>query len=1169
MYQPLKVILISFIIFSTSFSKAQFFVNQYHKIGTKEGLSQNIIHTFFQDSRGFMWIGTNEGLNFYDGYKMTVYKNDSENPHSLRSNIILAITEDSKGFIWVLTAKGVEQFNPQNERFRYFATQNEGKYEFLNFVKGNAHNLWIGTNKGLLSFNVKTQKYEYFETYEDKENQKQLIDIAYLYADKSEGVWIANYHGDIYYKKPKSKSIYKKWTQKLKNDNTIMGLWFDEKNQNLWFASGTYELNILNLKTQTVTKLKRQIGNKPKKLFQPYGVLFQDSKGMVWTITTQGVIQYNPNTLKVVQELRITEVRNTKTAIYSLFIDKSGLLWLGTNGEGIIQTPLWNSKQLRVFQPNDKIDNTLSYNSVRAIYEDEQSRVWIGGYGPLEIFEKNGNKITLYDPSIERYPKFQIVYSITEDAHEPEKYLWLGFEGYGFLKFDKTTLKTIKHYFPESINESDSKGIYYTYDIYSSKNNIIWTATKAGLLKFDTQTEKYTLFKATKYNQNPLIKYILPDKNGNLWLGTASNGLVHFDIQKEKFKYYIPDRKQRQGLVYPINCIYADAQQNLWLASAGDGLYFFDSKQQTFLNYKQKDGLPSETIYGILPDKENNLWLSTLKGIAKFNTRSYQTEVFGAENGLQDEEFNTASFFQAKDGRMFFGGVNGVNTFYPPKLKKNLSKTQVILREVRIANKILDLPKPIENNQSITLSYHEAKFVKLTFTSQNYYKAHKSQYAYRIREDKEGWIFLGTQNHLTLSNLAPGNYTLEIKGANNDGIWNHQDKMILKIKVKAVYWQTWLFRILIALLVIIVLISFYKIRVKSIQKQKRNLEKIVKQRTQELLEKNDEIQEQANKLRKNNEKLLELGEFKEVLTHGIVHDLKNPLNVLLNVSEGFVDEGKRKMIQQTSATMLNMVLNILDVQKFEETEVKLNIEKIDLNNLIEEAKTQVDFLLKEKFLILHTYIPPNIWVSIDISLMVRVLVNLLTNAIKHSPNNGRIDIFVEKHLEKKEAKVSIRDEGIGIEQAQITEIFKKFKQFGRQTQSKIRSTGLGLTFSKMAVEAHGKNIEVASIPHKETIFSFTLPMSTDLPTGKHNQTNKDQTLEVAWNMSSSEKQVFQDYIQDLKNKEVYEISDIQQILSQIDFTKSDNLSDWYKKMENTLYTCNSDMYLQLIEAVEI
>jgi len=930
-----------------------------------QGLSQNTVQCLLQDRRGFLWFGTRDGLNQYDGYSFTIYKPDPQNVQSVSDNRIESLYEDHLGILWIGTQYGgLNQFDPATETFQRYQhdSRNPRSLSSNNILviyetPGSDGALWIGTDKGLNQFERATGTFRRYQ--HDPENLRSLCHnaVSAIYEDRFGELWIGTVGGGLcrMSRQDRATGVFQSYQHDPQNPQSlsskVVNAICEDQAGNLWV--GTSEgLSCLPQKareTETALGLAfRNYRHDPKNsssLSQNYiRSIYADRSGVIWIGTRGGGLNRLDSATATATGLTFRRYQNdpqnssslSSNDVLSIYENRSGGMWLGTRA-GVNRferapTPFQH------YQHDPKNAQSLSDNSVWAIHEDRAGDVWIGTFsGGLDQFERATGTFTHFrhDAKNSRSLSDNSVWSIYEDHAGT---LWIGTRDGGLNRFDRAT-KTFRHFRRDPKNpQSLSYNWVSSIQEDAAAPGVLWIGTwGGGLNRFDRNTEIFKNYRNDPRNPQSLssngVWLIYEDRPGILWLGTEI-GLERFDRATETFKHYHYDPNNSNSLSNnSIWSIYESRQGKdgvMWIGT-NSGLNRFDRTTETFKHYREKDGLPNEVIYGILGDDHGNLWLSTNKGIAKFNPETGKIRHYEARDGLQSNEFNANAAFQNRRGEMFFGGINGFNIFHPDSIKDNPYIPPVAITTLRryntdIAEGVAISEKGVSGRDEIVLSYKD-EILTFEFAALNYRNTFKNQYAFKLEGFNDNWIQLGAERRATFTNLSPGEYTLRVKGSNNDGVWNEVGAA-LKLIITPPWWRTKWAYVLYAALSLGFLYSVRRFELKQREQKTRIKESELRAQTaeaqsralqsenarQELeLQKAAELESAYQALEESHanlkatqtqliqsEKLASLGQ----LTAGIAHEIKNPLNFVNNFAVLSVDLAKelREELEKRKAT---------------------------------------------------------------------------------------------------------------------------------------------------------------------------------------------------------------------------------------------------------------------------
>jgi ligand-binding sensor domain-containing protein len=814
-----------FVVQTTEAQKIKF-----QRLSVDDGMSQNTVNTIFQDSRGFMWFGTQNGLNKYDGNSFTIYKNVVDDSLSISSSEIYSSFVDKKQTIWFGTNAGLSRYNPKSNNFSNFDLFLDGQYAMrpvwciINSKKDD--NLWIGASGGLFSFDPTTKQFGHYAINDSIQNANS---VRTLCEDRKGNLWVGTYYGNLYqFNKSKGTFVLINTGINSPNAGTDGVTCIMEDSEGLiWIGREDGVLSQYDFTSNTFihfNDLKRKY---------PINTLLETKEGQLWVGTDKGGIYLFDKKNKKLLPLN-DKSGNGTDVVMSLFNDKKGDVWIGTFHGGAFLFDQMDTT-FNNFLPYKEIKNAEENNSVLAIYEDEND-LWIGTDG--------GGLIQQSDSRTRYHKKIDIKNSIAGNTilcltPADKDHLYIGTYANGMSLLDKRTGKFITY------NQSNGLSDNSVWVIYPD-NDFLWIGTnKGGVTLFDTKKGTFKYFTNTLKDDHTLtsnsVRSIHKDSRGKLWIGTVS-GLNVFNPVDSTFSNYL--HREEKSMMSNINvlCIYEDSKKNIWMGTHGGGINKYDYHTDTFVYYQEKDGLAGNIVYGILEDAQGNLWLSTNRGISKFDPEKQDFKNFDTRSGLANAQFNVGACHKNGSGKMYFGSVEGVCSFFPYNIRQNNFIPPVVITDFLLFNKPVgigeDLPlkEAVTETDEVVLDYKQTVF-SFKFSALNYTHSDKNSFAYKLEPFDKEWNYVDNVHTATYTNLDPGTYFFKVKGSNNDNVWN-ENATSVKVIIKPPYWQTIWFKMFLTVFVITIIYGAYKIKVSTIKKQKEILSHLVTQRTAEIEEKN-------------------------------------------------------------------------------------------------------------------------------------------------------------------------------------------------------------------------------------------------------------------------------------------------------------------------------------------
>ena len=824
----LPLILLSLIIFSVKLVYPQ--TNNYKNLtfdhlSIEHGLSQITVHSILEDNNGFLWFGTEDGLNRYDGYEFVIYRNNPKDINSISDNFIWSLFQDSENNIWVGTnSGGLNKYCYSTNSFETYANNLTPRANNIRVIyEDSFKNLWIGTNNaGLFRYDKILNKFEKILL-----GNSENYSIRSICEDNNKVLWVGTNDNGLISYNSKNKKI-ESFTKSNSNltSNAIWALVTDSKD-NIWIGTYNGGLNKFDNTSKVFTNFSNGIAN--GLMNNNITSLIIDDYDNPWICTEGGLSIYLENKNEFVNyKHSLSDLRSLSNSFLRVIVKaKSNLIWIGTVGGGLNKLNL--NKKFNQFNHNPTNENSLSHNMIRAIEGDSRGNIWIGTLG---------NGINRYDKQKNKFERFNsksiglsedVVTSILEDENNS---LWVGTWGGGLNKIKFTSgregykvenLKIYKH-LP---NNEQSISSDIIQDIFEDSNGNLWIGTEDGLDCYNQAKHKFIHFKNEPNNRLSISdnriqsSAIIEDKFGYLWIGTWQglnrvniNDGDSFDENKSFRKFYKEDGLSDNRII----SIYEDNEHSsadsiiIWIGSIGGGLNKIvasisngEITDYKISNYNMSNGLPSNVIYGILGDNEGNLWLSTNNGISKFNVHKEDFRNYTIEDGLQSNQFFWGAAYSTADGEFYFGGINGLNSFYPNQLLENkvipkVFITKIIIESLDGLNRIvLDNVDNIKKNNSIELPYDNYN-MQFVFTALDLTTPSRNLYKYILENYDEKWTDNISFNSASYTSINDGSYLFKVHGSNNDGVWS-SEAASYNIIIRTPYWKTWWFISLIALLI--------------------------------------------------------------------------------------------------------------------------------------------------------------------------------------------------------------------------------------------------------------------------------------------------------------------------------------------------------------------------------
>jgi signal transduction histidine kinase/ligand-binding sensor domain-containing protein/DNA-binding response OmpR family regulator len=1044
-------------------------------------LSQNAVYTIHQDTLGYIWFGTKDGLNRYDGHNFKVYRHDPFDTESLSSNYITVISEDSRSILWLGTRNGgLNIFNPSTEQnVRVFLDSRIDKdnpnIEILAIENDSEGNIWVGTKGDGVFKLTPSGDFPYqlnIVQFARQENEKTGLNsnnINCIYVDNPNTLWLGTDQGLEKFDALTARSEY--FFIDIRNpsqdenpfDKQITSVFRDE-NQNLWLGTltGMVKFNDQDNSYKLVPH---------KFATYRYGwgsitEIIEDNSGFLWLASPAGLMKFDKslNSYQYFEHEPFNLESLSYNIITSLYIDRTGILWAGTPGMGInIYDPkLDRFKTLR--REKDAI-SIYSGFSIRSISEDVKGNLWISST-VLFYYDHQKKELINFENPLADSEEFGNT-TVWSMLSAQDGTMWFASDE-GIFNYDLNT-KIPVHY-KHDVSVPHSLPQKSVYDVYEDRHNNIWVATENYLSKLSDQEKG--VFKSYRYNNSPVYNIqvnpvIHQDEEGLFWLGTK-NGLICFDYENEQFTTYLNDPDDKASLNNNhIKSICADPfepEKFLWIGTDGGGLNLFDIKNKKFSHYTVDNGLPNNVIYGILPDETGNLWMSTNKGLSRFNIQAEEFRNYDVMDGLQSNEFNTGAYFRSTKGELFFGGINGLNHFFPEDIRDNPYKPNLVITKIQVQNhrnsdnfQEVEYIDYLAHSGPVILS-HKHDIINFEFASLDFSVPEKNQYAYKLENYNDTWINAGSKNTASFTHLSPGVYTFRVKGTNNDGLWA-ENEAVVTFNISPPWWLTWW---AICIYGIITLSSLLMIRRYELNR--------LKLKNELMLEKVE------------TDTLRNLDQLKSHFFANISHEFRTPLTLIIGHAENLfstIKESKLKTklntIKQNSQRLLNLINELLDLSKLENGSMELNEKQYNIVSFLKNLFFSFESFSEKKNIQLnfHTELQ-NLPVVFDQGKMEKIFINLFSNALKFTPANGTINLSLSKSDYDK-VEIRLKDTGIGIPEDQLSKIFDRFFQADSSFNREYEGTGIGLSLTKELIELHKGSIQAKSEEGKGTEFIITFP----------------------------------------------------------------------------------------------
>ncbi len=1010
----------------------------------ENGLSYNSVICSLQDRKGFLWFGTKDGLNRFDGYTFKIFRNDPDNPKSIGNNFIHSLYEDKNENIWVGTLLGLYKYNPLNESFDLIAaTKNRDIRDIRLDSKGN---IWYIAGLMLCKYNEQTKKLNTFES-------RVHSGATSLSISANDEVWVSTTDGFIQ-KYNDVKDTFESYNV-FSNSKPTISAWIEKlyDTGKGFFLIGTSNQGVKSFDTSTVTYKDILVANSDQTAIYARDFIAKNDDEY-WIATESGLFIYNVKTGKY------RNLRNqfndpysiSDNAVYTLAKDKEGGIWAGTYFGGVNYYPNQYISFEKFFPQGGS--NTLSGYAVREICNDKEGNIWIGTEdgglnklnhktGHFEHFRPTGDKTSVSHTNIHGL-------LVVDDE------LWIGTFERGLDVMNIKTSKVIRHYSAgHAPNELKSN---FIESLLKTRSGEILVGTSFGLYRYNRTHNDFTLLNEVPGNLH--YSNLIEDNQGTIWASSLRDGLYFYNPKQRTSGYYKHEENNKKSLSSnAVNSTFVDAKGGLWVATE-NGLNQFNEKERNFKRYNSKSGFLSNVFYKILEDRNENLWISTSRGLVCFNPASNQIKSYTKANGLLSDQFNYSSAFKDTTGKMYFGSVKGLISYFPDQFRQNnfvspvyITGFQIYNKEIEINKKDSPLSRSINFTDQIELAHDQSTF-SIDFAALGYTAPEMTEYTFKMEGLDKSWTYLKTNRKVYFTNLFPGTYVFKLKATNSSGVWSNKVTE-LKIIIKPPLWASPLAFLFYA--VIIAIGIYYAIRYYHQRISNKNKRKI------ELWESKKEKELYHAKI--------------EFFTY-VTHEIRTPLTLIKGPLEEVMKKAEEipaitddlVIMRKNTNRLIELTDQLLDFRKTEIKGFNLNFVNINVSRLLEENYLRYKSAMEQRGLRLTVHLPEKpLYAYADPEALNKTLSNLIDNAVKYS--SGQIAITLKSDIDI--FKIEVKSDGDLIPFNLHKKIFEPF--YRMQSNKDQRGTGIGLPLARSLAELHEGTLQLRTDDGIWNTFTLILP----------------------------------------------------------------------------------------------
>lgn len=1045
------------------------------------GVASSQITSILHDSYGFLWVGTNSGVNRYNGVEFDIYKR-SEESNSLADNRVGDIYEDQDRNLWIGGRGVISRYQRETDDFASYELSGlpdsiaSASTDVGTILEDERGTIWAaGGANGLYYYDAANDSFTAYEPL-------TTHNITSVLPGEGPLLWLTTEQSGLQKINVDTEEVtsYHHHPTEVTNKTDIVR----DHEGDIWIISLQNGVSKVLVKDdgEVIFKQYKNLPGQPKVLGNNLTyVIYVDREGRLWVGNDNGGLHLydrendrfhhydsDPDDPRTLSQNSITEI----------YQDRNHRLWVGTSFSGLnVMDP--NAFKFKHYHTTSRLSNRLSNNIIRGFEEEENGNIWIAtDGGGLNYFDRNSGYFSAYrhDPEDPLSIQSDAVILVEKDSLGT---LWVGSYNGGLdLMTDPASGRFVS--FQDTFDLQGSS-VEYPFDVHFDREHPwIWIAEfHDGIYRYNIETGEFERFGPVPGDHNSLssnyVIQIFEDSNHNIWFST-NNGLNLVSPENKKegiFHRFLPEEDDPESLPgRDVRQVIEDSIGRIWIVTEY-GLARYNAETGGFQTYDASDGLPVNELRSIIEDDNGDFWIGTVQGLSHFDPEEETFVNYSEEDGLQGEEFSRFASYKLNTGELLFGGMNGFNLFYPDEISINPHTPPVYITDFKLFNKpvsVEDPDSPLDKHMMVTdtivLPYSQ-NVLSFDFIALNFTWAEQNQYAYMMEGFETDWNYVGFQRNATYTNLNPGTYRFQVKASNNDGVWNEEGAMVT-LEIIPPFWQTAWFYLATGIVLILLVSIGFRIKVTGMRRQNRLLEETVKERTSELRESNEQL----------NKHIAEKNKVYSVLAH----DLRSPFMSMIGFSEYLRDkfkEGNNKedlkimnSILHAAQSTYNLLENLLHWSETNNNKREVQKEHLDLNKLVNQAISTAELQAGLKEITVENPSDGQVHVLANRNMIQTVLRNLITNAIKFSHKKGKVSISIEENGEQ--VVTSVIDQGTGMKEEDKEQLFTSVSSNGREGTMGEKGSGFGLMMCKEFVNRNGGKIWISSEVGKGSKFSFSL-----------------------------------------------------------------------------------------------